>query len=78
MNEEKESAAGGRTSDGGPFARLGAEIDNLLRSVIPSDEASQHFSNARIEVLKGVRAIINARIDRLSSEGRRGVSIKIE
>lgn len=78
MNEEKEPGSGGRRAEGGAFARLGAEIDNLLRSVIPSDEASQHFSNARLEVLKGVRAIINARIDRLSSEGRKGVSIKIE
>ncbi len=75
---EKDALPGTPPSSSGPFARLGAEIDNLLRSVIPSDEAFEHFTNARVEALKGVRAIIDARIERLSSESRKGISIKVE
>jgi hypothetical protein len=78
MSDDTGAGAGGPIPAGGPFARLGAEIDNLLRSVIPSDDAVEHFANARVEVLKGMRAIIDARIERLSSEGRKGVTIKIE
>jgi hypothetical protein len=31
-----------------------------------------------VEVLKGVRAIIDARIDRLSADTKKGMAIKIE
>ena len=78
MTEDRESAAGGPSAYGGPFARLGAEIDNLLRTVMPSDKAAEHFLNARVEVLKGVRALIDGRIERLSSKDRKGVSIDVE
>jgi hypothetical protein len=78
MSDEHDTTAGGRASANGPFARFGAELDNLLRSVIPSGEAVDHFTKARVEMLKGVRAIIDARIDHLSSESGKGVSIKIE
>ena len=77
MSDEKRTGSG-RVSTDGPFARLGAEVDNLLRSVIPSDAAFEHFANARIEVLKGIRAVIDARIDRLSSATKKGVSVSIE
>jgi hypothetical protein len=78
MSDDKGSVSEAQMSDRGPFARLGAGIDNLLRSMIPSGEACAHFSNARVELLRGMRAIIDARIDRLSSEGKKGVAIKIE
>jgi len=78
MTDARDSATGGRGSSTGPFARLGADLDNLLKSVIPSDEAFDHFARARIEMLKGVRAIIDSRIARLSSETKKGVSVTIE
>jgi len=78
MTDDKDTTGGERAASNGPFARFGAGIDSLLRSVIPSDEATDHFAKARVEVLKGVRAIIDARIARMSNEGRKGVSIKVE
>jgi len=78
MSDAKGAEAGGRPSQDGPFARVGAEIDNLLRSLVPSGETCQHFTNARVEVLKGLRAIIDARIERLASESKKGVSVTIE
>jgi len=77
MTDTKDTTTGGRPATG-PFARLGADLDNLLRSVIPSDEVFDHFAKARIEVLKGVRAIIDSRIDRLSSASKKGVSVTVE
>jgi hypothetical protein len=71
-----ESAS--RAAAEGPFARLGRDLDDLLRSCVPSEEVSQHFTNARVEILKGLRAVIDARIDRLSADRRKGVSIRVE
>jgi hypothetical protein len=78
MNDDQTTGSGGHTTGDGPFARLGAEIDHLLRSVIPSDDVCEHFSNARVEVLKGIRAIIDSRITSLSSQAKKGVAIKVE
>ncbi|HWW86464.1 MAG TPA: hypothetical protein VNZ26_22880 [Vicinamibacterales bacterium] len=78
MNDHQGSVSEGQTTGDGPFARLGAEIDHLLRSVIPPDDVCEHFTNARVEVLKGIRAIIDARITSLSSQEKKGVSIKVE
>lgn len=73
----------GKTADArpiaeGPCARIGAELDTLLRTLCVSSEAAQHFTNARVEMLKGVRAIIDRRIERLSREDQKGVSVPIE
>ena len=78
MNMRQEPNVSGETAAQGPFARLGAEVDNLLRNFVPSNEVYEHFTNARVEVLKGLRAMIDARIQRLSSEARKGVSITVE
>jgi hypothetical protein len=78
MSDTKDTGTAGRGASSGPFAKLGADLDNLLHSFIPSEEVFDHFAKARIEVLKGVRAIIDARIDRLSSDTKKGVSVTIE
>ncbi len=78
MSDGTETRAGQTTPGTGPCARLGAEIDNLLRTLVPSDQAVQHFTNARVEILKGVRAIIDARIEHLAAEERKGVSVRVE
>lgn len=38
----------------------------------------EHFRNARIECLKGVRSIIDARIDRLSRQHQKGTTVPVE
>jgi hypothetical protein len=78
MSNHNAAETNERSGADGPFARLGTEVDDLLRSFIPSDEVTRHFMNARVEILKGVRALIDARIERLSREGQKGVSITIE
>jgi ABC-type Na+ transport system ATPase subunit NatA len=43
-----------------------------------NQDARRHFRNSRVEVLKGFRAILDARIDKLSGTAAQGSSIKVE
>ncbi|MCW5983018.1 MAG: hypothetical protein KIT09_33315 [Bryobacteraceae bacterium] len=56
----------------------GPELFALLKKLGP-DTARQHFRNARIEMLKGFRAIIDRRIEQLSRpEDKKGATIVVE
>ena len=57
---------------------LALDLKNILRSVEPSPEVRAHFRNARIEVLKGFRQMIDNRIERLSRRETHGQKITIE
>jgi len=54
------------------------EIKRVLRSMEPSAEVCAHFRNARIEMLKGFRAIIDHRIEHLSRSEQSGQKITVE
>ena len=43
-----------------------------------SPQVHEHFTNSRIEFLKGIRAMIDSRIARLSSASQRGTKIAVE
>jgi hypothetical protein len=43
-----------------------------------SPKVREHFTNSRIEFLKGIRAVIDSRIEHLSSAGQRGTKIAVE
>lgn len=43
-----------------------------------SPEIREHFTSSRIEFLKGIRAVIDSRIEHLSSKGARGTKIAVE
>jgi hypothetical protein len=43
-----------------------------------SPKVREHFINSRIEFLKGIRAIIDSRIEHLSNAGQRGTKIAVE
>ncbi len=43
-----------------------------------SEEVRKHFRNSRVEFLKGIRAILDQRINALSSTAQQGSSIKID
>lgn len=79
MTRERTSAAG----KAGPTVRdscerIGVELSNLLRAFAPSDEVLEHFKAARVEVLKGLRAAIDARIARATQDRQKGKSVTIE
>jgi len=56
----------------------GPALTELLRRLAPPAEARGHFQAARIEFLKGLRALIDARIERRSKPKTRGQAINIE
>jgi len=56
------------------------EITHQLAAMfgIKSEEARKHLRNARIEVLKAVRSVIDERIEYLSHAGNKGTKVPVE
>jgi hypothetical protein len=55
------------------------EIVNQFRDAFGvSPQVREHFTNSRIEFLKGIRAVIDSRIEHLSNTGQRGTKIAVE
>lgn len=57
---------------------VGPAISDFLRRLTPSTEARRHFETARIEILKGLRAVLDARIEQISKPNRKGEKIPVE
>jgi hypothetical protein len=75
MKKNMKSPAGGR-----PCLCQGAgpALTELIQRLAPPAEAQRHFDTARLEFLKGLRALIDARIEGLAKPKARGQSIKVE
>jgi hypothetical protein len=43
-----------------------------------SDATRDHFRNSRVEFLKGIRSLLDARIERLSREHPKGTRVTVE
>ena len=55
------------------------EVVNTLREVLGiSPAVRQHLTNSRVEFLKAIREIIDARIEHLSGEGQKGTKVAVE
>lgn len=57
---------------------FGPELTEMMRRMGPPENVRQHFRNARVEILKGFRAMIDARIERLSRHGEKGEKVVVE
>ena len=53
-------------------------LDQVREAFGVSPKVHEHFTNSRIEFLKGIRAIIDGRIEHLSQVGSRGTKIAVE
>lgn len=56
----------------------GPAFTDFLRGMMPPGAAVEHFDQARISFLKGLRALIDARIDDLSRKEHKGTRINVE
>ena len=59
---------------------VGPAISHLIDNLGPK-EARDHFRAARVEFLKGMRSLIDARIDHMTREGKsasEGASVPVE
>jgi hypothetical protein len=54
------------------------EFKKFLQALEPSPEVCEHFRNARLEVLKGLRQMIDNRIADLSRAAETGRKIDVE
>jgi hypothetical protein len=53
------------------------QIEAMMHHAWPKD-THEHFRNARMEVLKGVRSMLDARIERLSKQAPKGTKVTVE
>ena len=53
-------------------------VQEIMRRLTPPEEVRRHFQSARLELLKGIRALLDARIERLSKGKSKGEQIEIE
>jgi hypothetical protein len=76
MSEEKASSANvtGRCLCMG----AGPAFTEMIEKLAPEEGVRRHFTNARIEFLKGLRAMIDRRIENLSQEKEKGSKIDVE
>ena len=83
MSESAESTSGAANPNKAHIAwfcdwiRQGAE--RTAEMLTPPESASRHFREARIEFLRGVRDLIDRRIDRLSrNDSNKGTRVVVE
>ena len=55
----------------------GPQIEAMLDHLWP-EETQKHFRAARVEALKGIRTLLDARIERLSKHSQAGTKITVE
>jgi hypothetical protein len=53
-------------------------LDQVKGYLSFSPTVRQHLANSRIEFLKAIRAVIDARIEHLSGSGQRGTKVVVE
>jgi hypothetical protein len=53
-------------------------LSDLLRRLRPPEKTRRHFEAARVEFLKGIRSLLDARIERISRAGAKGQKISVE
>jgi hypothetical protein len=56
----------------------GPALTDFLKKMGPPEAARQHFDHARVEFLKGLRALLDARIESIAKEPPQGAKITVE
>ncbi len=81
MNEKKTKTASTEKQNGCSNCLcqgLGPALTEFLRRIGPPTEARRHFDSARVEVLKGLRAILDSRIEQVPGAKAKGEKINVE
>jgi hypothetical protein len=56
----------------------GPALSQMLEMILPSAAAGEHFRNARLEMLKGFRELLDQRIQSLSEKQNKGTKLNVE
>ncbi len=81
MSESRETAPEPEettTSKGCVCGGKGPVFSQMLRMMMPSDAANEHFKNASLEFLKGFRELLDQRIQSLSQKKSKGTKVNVE
>ncbi len=77
MNKKTDKSP--RKQDGPCLCRgTGPALSELWRRLGPPEEARRHFESAQLEILKGFRSLLDARIARCSKTSGKGAKIPVE
>ncbi|HEX4230384.1 MAG TPA: hypothetical protein VHZ07_17035 [Bryobacteraceae bacterium] len=78
MTETGETGQTAKEQTESACKRIKQGLEDFVNMFLPPEEATKHFREARIEVLRGFRAILDARIERLSRSGAQGTRVTVE
>ncbi|MCS7024741.1 MAG: hypothetical protein NZV14_08055 [Bryobacteraceae bacterium] len=74
MSEEKQQPE----TRGCVCEGLGMAISEFFRQLGPSEQVRSHFRAARVEVLKGLRVLLDERIQALSGSAAKGTKVNVD
>jgi hypothetical protein len=57
---------------------VGPELTKLVTKLGPGEAAAAHFRSARMEFLKGVRAMVDREIESLAKKEPKGARVSVE
>jgi hypothetical protein len=57
---------------------VGPLVSEFVRKMGPSEDVSQHFRAARLEILKGLRAMLDEQIASAQEPPKHGTKISVE
>ena len=57
---------------------VGPMVTEFAKKLGPSEEVSQHFRAARLEILKGLRAMLDEQIAGMAEPPRQGTKFTVE
>ncbi len=61
------------------MAKMGNMFKNITQNLGPSDQVREHFRNSRVEFLKGLRRMIDEKIERAQAAGQsHGTTVPVE
>jgi hypothetical protein len=75
MSEETAQTPAGSTCF---FCEATDAMKKFLDDIGPSEEAKTHFRQSRVELLKGIRRIIDDRIERVGRTEHKGTHVVVE
>ena len=78
MSEERTTQQSAAQTDTHERCLCREVLEQVREHLSVSPEVREHFANSRIEFLKGIRAVIDSRIEHLSKTGQRGTRISVE
>jgi len=78
MTENNASGSGEQMKAQCYCMGLGPMVTSALRQMGPPEAALGHFRSARIEFLKGIRAMIDERISQMQNTQQKGTKVTIE